>query len=525
MSDDEPRRRNPRPAPRSASGSADASRPVVASPEQEQRRARGEQPPPAPPAGAPRRSGRSVVDESAPPARRRRPDGAARGTGEAGSRSRRTVASSATPPSSDVDRDELARRRAAADERRRAAAIEQATAAVAAVAERDFAPAAGSVLVADRVAPSAPMELPPFVDGDDGWVRLPRRTSWVRRSLTLLSVVAVLGLLAAGLTWRWVQRQIDPTGEEGAAVELTIETGDTTNNVASKLVEKDVIGNATVFRYWVRDKNPSGFKAGVYDLRENMSFDRVLATLNGPAKAGVTLRVTIPPGLTSAQIREKILQQLPNFNAAELDAAIASPEVNLKYAPTGKLLNLREGTLFPDTYNLDDRTSADELALLVRMRDEMQRVLDDLDVEQRARELRVTPWDVLVVASLVEREAKVDGDRAKIARVIYNRLDRRMKLQIDATVLYAVGKIGDKIGPITLSDLAFDSPYNTYVVNGLPPTPIAAPSRKSIEAALAPADGKWLWYVLTDKSGAHTFAENERDFLVARDICFREKLC
>ena len=155
------------------------------------------------------------------------------------------------------------------------------------------------------------------------------------------------------------------------------------------------------------------------------------------------------------------------------------------------------------------------------MRNETEKVATELDIEGRAAALGVSPWDVLVVASLVEREAKVDPDRAKIARVIYNRLQRDMKLEIDATVLYAVNK--DR--GLTLADLNIDSPYNTYKVKGLPPTPIAAPSRKSIEAALNPADGRWLWYVLTDKNGAHTFAETEKAFLAAKEICEREKLC
>jgi len=96
-----------------------------------------------------------------------------------------------------------------------------------------------------------------------------------------------------------------------------------------------------------------------------------------------------------------------------------------------------------------------------------------------------------------------------------------MKLEIDATVLYAVNK--DR--GLTAADLNIDSPYNTYKVKGLPPTPIAAPSRKSLEAALNPADGKWLWYVLTDKNGGHTFAETEKAFLAAKEICVREQLC
>jgi UPF0755 protein len=250
-----------------------------------------------------------------------------------------------------------------------------------------------------------------------------------------------------------------------------------------------------------------------------MDFDDAVAVLRGPARAVTEFRVTVPPGLTVAQIKGKLLAQLQRFNGDDLDAALANPEVTLTWAPP--TATNREGILFPDTYNLDERTSTDELGLLLRMRDETERVATQLDLGGRAAALGVTAWDALVIASLVEREAKVDSDRAKIARVIYNRLQRDMKLEIDATVLYAVKK--DR--GLTLTDLNIDSPYTTYKVKGLPPTPIAAPSLKSIEAALSPADGKWLWYVLTDKSGAHTFAETEKAFLAAKEICDREKLC
>ena len=354
---------------------------------------------------------------------------------------------------------------------------------------------------------------------DDGWVQLPRPTSRLRRLITAVAITAVIGLVGAGLVWRWVQHQINPPGPEGAPVEFTIESGAATSEIAADLARKDIIGNPTIFRMWLSRNGGGDFKAGIYDMHKHMDFSDAVAVLHGPARVVTEFRVTVPPGLTVAQIKGKLLAQLQQFSGPELDQALANPEVALKWAPP--TATNREGIFFPDTYNLDERTAADELALLVRMRNETEKVATDLNIEARAAALGVSPWDVFVVASLVEREAKIDPDRAKIARVIYNRLQRDMKLEIDATVLYAVNK--DR--GLTAADLNVDSPYNTYKVKGLPPTPIAAPSRKSLEAALNPADGKWLWYVLTDKNGGHTFAETEKAFLAAKDVCVREQLC
>ena len=354
---------------------------------------------------------------------------------------------------------------------------------------------------------------------DDGWVALPRRSSRKRRILIAVSFTLLVGLIGSGLVWRWVQQQIHPPGPEGEAVEFTIESGATTGEIAADLARQDIIRNPTIFRLWLNRNGGGDFQAGIYDMHKHMDFADAVAVLRGPARTVTEFRVTVPPGLTIAQIKGRLLAQLQRFNGAELDAALANPDVTLTWAPPEA--SNREGIFFPDTYNLDERTASDELGLLVRMRDETEKVATQLDLGGRAAALGVSAWQALVIASLVEREAKVDSDRAKIARVIYNRLQRDMNLEIDATVLYAVNR--DR--GLTLDDLKIDSPYNTYKVKGLPPTPIASPSRKSIEAALAPAEGKWLWYVLTDKSGAHTFAETEKAFLAAKEICEREKLC
>jgi UPF0755 protein len=225
-------------------------------------------------------------------------------------------------------------------------------------------------------------------------------------------------------------------------------------------------------------------------------------------------------------MEQRILEQLPTFNAGELRAALLRQQVDAPYAPPLPF-PIREGLLFPDTYNVDEDAVGNEFALVKRMRDQMDKVLRDLDAEKKAQALGVSVYEILIIASLIEREAKIHEDRPKIARVIYNRLASDMTLGIDATTRFAVGKFGSE--PLTQSDLASDSPYNTRRQKGLPPTPIAGPSKRSIEAALNPTPGaKWLYYVLTDEGGvrgAHLFADTAREFEAGKRICTQLGYC
>jgi len=238
--------------------------------------------------------------------------------------------------------------------------------------------------------------------------------------------------------------------------------------------------------------------------------------LNTPP-AATYKRVTFPEGFTLAQMGKRVERDLPPMTAAGFAAALTSPDLHSSFLPAGTT-NL-EGLLFPDTYQVAGNES--ETQVIARMLSLMERVGRQENIDQKSAELGLTPYQVLTVASIIEREAKVDEDRPKIARVIYNRLYLGMPLQIDATLFYGQ----DPSTPFsTLRDL--DTPYNTYLHNGLPPTPIANPGRASIHAALNPApnpslgdplcrdlpDGApcaYLYYVLADAEGHHVFAATE----------------
>jgi UPF0755 protein len=200
-----------------------------------------------------------------------------------------------------------------------------------------------------------------------------------------------------------------------------------------------------------------------------------------------------------------IVAEVPGFDAAAFTAEVESGAVRSLYQPQG--VDSLEGLLFPDTYRVDE--NEDEQAVLARMVSTLDQIATEMGYADAAAKVGREPYEVLVIASLIEAEAKVDGDRAKISRVIYNRLAQDMTLGIDATVYYALQRRG---GSLTRSDLDVDSPYNTRKFPGLPPTPIGLPGRASLEAAINPEPGPWLYYVLADEAGNHAFSESYEEF-------------
>ena len=380
-------------------------------------------------------------------------------------------------------------------------------------------------------------------DGDHGprpavrWVRHRPLLGPVVRWGTVGFVVLVVMMVAWNRVENWIDAQIRPDGLPGAEVEITIEDGWTTNDVVAALGDADVIDSPAMFRQWMRcpsvlrrflDCEPGGdysFMAGQYLLREHLTFDEAVSVLVAGPLPKEVVRVMIPEGLTLEQTVVRLLDRMPAFDEQELRAALLSEQLRWDHYPAELPFLLPEGLLFPETYQLDEATVADELGLVTRMHRQFLKVVEVLDLESRAAAHSLSPYEVVVVASLIEEEALLNEERPKISRVIHNRLERGWRLGIDATARYAVGKIAGE--PMSTEDLEVDSPWNTRVVTGLPPTPIAAPGRASLEAALAPADGDWLYYVRTDEGdvvGAHTFAITSHEFNRARQGCIEKDL-
>jgi UPF0755 protein len=291
-------------------------------------------------------------------------------------------------------------------------------------------------------------------------------------------------------------------------VSVTVPRGATTGTLAGLLDQHGVIRDAWLFHLYLRYKGVGAFEAGDYTFHHQEGYASALRDLDqGPTVASD--RLTIPEGFTLAQIADRV-GRLPGRSAQRFLDLSRGGAVRSIYEPPGST-NL-EGLVFPDTYRL--LADEDEQVILTRMVAEFDATAARLGMgppDGSAALLRngLTAYQTVIVASIVEREAKVPEDRGKIARVIVNRLRQRMKLQIDATVLYALSV---QKTAITAADLNVDSPYNTYRVSGLPPAPISNPGRASLLAALDPTPGPWLYYVLAAASGRHAFAVTSADF-------------
>lgn len=335
----------------------------------------------------------------------------------------------------------------------------------------------------------------------------------LRSPLRMVAIVAIASVLLLGMASWWVVNQLNPSGEPGAAVNFTVNDGDTVASVANRLASEGFITNASIFRWYASTRGGIDLLPGYYSLRPRDNAGRIIKALSTPP-AQTFVSVTFPEGMTLSQMGERLASKLTfmtvdDFVAAATDGSIVS---ELSAAGTTSL----EGLLFPDTYQISgDGTEAGVVKTLVEM---MQRVARQTDLVAGAKARGLSPYELLIVASMVEREAKVAQDRPKIAQVIYNRLELGMNLEIDAAVKY-----GQDPSMSWLEMKAADTPYNVYLKKGLPPTPIANPGRASIQASLAPAGTPprddeacvgltarekcmYLYYVLADTTGRHVFA-------------------
>jgi UPF0755 protein len=272
--------------------------------------------------------------------------------------------------------------------------------------------------------------------------------------------------------------------------------------IGDLLENKGVIGSSQAFQIYVGVTRAGPFSPGHYTMRENLGVrDAVGILKSGPAK-GPQFRLVVPPGLTLAAVADRV-GMLRGHNRDTFLQVAQSGAVRSKYQPP-EVTSL-EGLLYPDTYFVSkDETDQQILTRLVSAFDQKA---DTIGLSG-ANAAGMTPYQTVVAASLIEREAKLDEDRPLISAVIHNRLAAGRPLQIDATVCFAKG--GCNASP-TAADLALDSPYNTYKVAGLSPTPISSVTVKSLQAAQNPAPVPYLYYVLSDKNGKHKFATTQEE--------------
>lgn len=347
----------------------------------------------------------------------------------------------------------------------------------------------------------------PNVASGNGSSRRPRRRPPVlgaiaRHPFLIFAVIAALFVL-----WFLVSLFQPFHGDGSGQVQVTVPKGSSVSEVGDLLAEEDVIANSTFFQVRVTLAGKrSEIYSGHFTLAHDMSYGAAIDALSQPPVKR-TLTVTIPEGYTRSQAAQLVEEVgVPgDYTKATIKSKYLDPA---EYG--GKNAKNLEGFLFPDTFELKPNAPVEDLVEL-QLKDFRQRI-KGVNMKY-AKSKNLTVFDVVTIASMVEDEAGVDSQRGLVASVIYNRLRDGMPLGIDATIRFATGNYTQ---PLTESELAIDSPYNSRTNVGLPPGPISNPGLASIEAAAHPPQTDYLFYVTTPGAcGKLTFAETEAEFEAA----------
>lgn len=339
-----------------------------------------------------------------------------------------------------------------------------------------------------------------------------RGMSWVAIVLSI-GVLALVGLgvkVALDLVPELGGGPADYTGEGTDPVVSTVNKGDTLAEIGRTLKADGVVASVDA---WLaaakKEPKAASIGPGQYDMLTEMSAESAVARMVDP-DTRITDELLLREGLRIDQTLDAI-NKATGISVAKLEKASKGGEIGLpKYADDNA-----EGFMFPATYELEPDESA--TSILSRLVARWDKAATKVGLDQGAKELGYSPYEVMIVASLVQAEGH-PGDFDKVARVIYNRLDEDTwggtygLLQMDATVNYALKK--SDINLTTEELQSTDSPYNTYKNPGLPPTPINSPGEEAMEAALNPADGPWLYYVTVNPDTGETkFTDNYDEFL------------
>jgi UPF0755 protein len=358
-------------------------------------------------------------------------------------------------------------------------------------------------------------------DGASTWGspgRGPKRR-WSRNTLAVVAgfvVFLAIVFAALGLAVRWYNSHSTNTTVPGVADGsrvVDISAGMTASQIATILQQQGVIANTVDFLDLVAERGSENkLQPGTYTFAKGATLVDIVDMLErGIGTAWYKL--TITEGKAISQIKEQ-LDADGKISGTEYASLAAQPsKFELPYLAGVQVTQAAtlQGLLFPSTYSLSEGQSASDLI--------KQQLLAFTAKTaslpwSSATGLKVTPYQIVIIASIIEKECRVPDERAKVARVIYNRLAKDMPLQMDATVRYAVDKW---TGTLTSADLATESPYNTYLHRGLPPAPICNPGEATLRAGLEPVDGDWLFYVLKDTTGNHFFTSSYEEFLRAKE--------
>jgi uncharacterized YceG family protein len=328
------------------------------------------------------------------------------------------------------------------------------------------------------------------------------RRRWLRRFVVLLLILA----LAAVAVFAFMLYQ--PFHGKGYdAVVVKIPPGSSAEDIGELLSSKDVVESSFFFALRARvDGDRGKLQAGTYTLKRSMPYKDALAALTQAPKAAPTIDITLPEGPSRRELAPRV--KAAGVRGSYVDASASSKVLKPRSYGAPKGTKSLEGFLFPDTYQLRSRTATAKTLVNLQLR-QFKSEFAKVDLK-RARRKHLSRYDVLIIASMIEREAQVSKDRRLISAVIYNRLQKGIPLGIDATLRY---RLNNWSKALRESELNINSDFNTRRRIGLPPTPIGNPGLASIQAAADPANAKYLFYVVKPcGNGAHAFSTTDAQF-------------
>ena len=292
-------------------------------------------------------------------------------------------------------------------------------------------------------------------------------------------------------------------------MEVEVVRGDTLSSVATKLEDAGVIGSSLIFKLEARSEGgATGIQTGRYTFDPGADTGDILAKLTA-GEAAPMVSVTVPEGLTLSETAQTVAEGT-GIQAGEFETAARGTDYGYAFLE-GRGIQTTEGYLFPRRYDFEEGVTAPQV--VDRMLNQYLLETQAVDIAGARDRLDLTEHELVTVASLIEREAATAAERPIIASVIYNRIQRDMPLQIDASIQYALRRPKENL---SYADLKVNSPYNTYENEGLPPGPICSPGLQSLQAAAQPAETDNLYYVLKASGEEHFFTDDYDAFLRAK---------
>ncbi len=342
----------------------------------------------------------------------------------------------------------------------------------------------------------------------------PKRKPVLAIALSAIAVLVVVAVVA--VVYTFFLHQNSPKNVSGKQVAFIVKKGASGDEIARELEKAGLIDSPFIFQFHLRTSGESAhIKAGSHRIVAGASYDEVISSLVDFAPVA-TVKVTIPEGRNIKQIAV-ILEDKLGIPQAEFVtyAENAAPELTNRFPElTGAYHGSLEGYLFPDTYEFTKKATKEEICATMVAR--FGQVYQSTKTQAATGKYSIN--ELVTVASLVEREASVASERPLVASVIYNRLDRGMKLQLCSSVQFLLPDPEKNKLRLTNADISTPSPYNTYLHKGLPPGPIANPGKAALDAAMNPEPTDYLYFVLTGKDGSQTFASTDAEFAAAKEL-------